>query len=82
MVLTLQEAIKIAESEKFAPILTQITEYYDRYVFSYAMLNGEEPDISPLFVMKDTGKTGVFFPPDYDDKYYHSGINIPIPENI
>ena len=66
----------------YAPVLNQIVEYPDRYVFGYAMLNGEEPDISPLYVMKDTGETGVFFPPDYDDDYYNSGVNIPIPESI
>ena len=73
---------KIAEKEKYAPILVQITEYYDRYVFSYVAENGEAPDISPLYVMKETGEIGVFFPPDYDDDYYNSGIDIPIPENI
>ena len=80
--LTFQEAIKIANKEKYAPKLVQITEYFDRYVFSYAARNGEAPDISPLYVMKDTGKTGVFFPPDYDDDYYNSGIDIPVPENL
>ena len=80
--ITLQEAIKIAENEKFAPILAQITEYHDRYVFSYVEQNGEAPDISPLYVMKETGETGLFFPPDYDNEYYDSGVDIPVPENI
>lgn len=82
MTITLQKAIKVAENEKFAPIIAQIIEYSDRYVFSYVAENGETPDISPLYVMKDTGETGVFFPPDYDDDYYNSGVNIPIPESI
>ena len=80
--ITLREAIKIADKEKYAPVLAQITEYSDRYVFSYVEQNGEAPDISPLHVMKETCETGLFFPPDYDDEYYNSGINIPIPKDI
>ena len=32
--------------------------------------------------MKDSGKTGVFFPPDYDDEYFFSGVEIPVPDDI
>ena len=35
--ITLQEAIKIAENEKFVPILAQITEYHDRYDYFSAL---------------------------------------------
>ena len=83
MAITLQEAIKIADKEKYAPVLTQITEYQDRYVMTYVYEDGKLLVCgSALYVMKDTGKVGAFFPPDYDDNYYDSGVKIPIPENI
>lgn len=76
--ITLQEAIKMAEhSEYEGLILWGIVEYSDRYVFDYGSEDGEPLLISPLYVMKDTGETGDFFPPDYDDEYYNSGVEIP-----
>ena len=82
--ITLQEAIKIAENAgNKGLLLYQITEYPDRYVFDYGLESGESLINSvPPYVMKDTGETGVFFPPDYDDDYYNSGIDIPVPENL
>ena len=80
--MTLSEAIKIAEQKKYAPKLSSIIEYADRYVFGYSGFNGEIPDLSPLYVMKNNGEVGVFFPPDYDDDYFYSGKSIQIPENI
>ena len=79
--MTLQEALKIAEDNKYAPKLNKIIEFFDRYVFSYSYENNEPVICSgPLYVMKDTGEVNVFFPPDYDSDYLDSGIDIPIPE--
>ncbi|MBQ3625698.1 MAG: hypothetical protein II948_03050 [Synergistaceae bacterium] len=53
MAVTLREAIKIAEQNKYAPRINSIT-----------------------------GATGTFFPPDYDDEYFFSGVEIPAPDDI
>ena len=80
MSITLQEALQIAEKNKYADKLISIREYHDRYVMSYAYSDKDILCESPIYVMKDTGKVGVFFPPDYSEEYYNSGINIPIPQ--
>ena len=83
MALTLKEAIKIANKKKYAPKLISIKEYADRYVFYYTNENNETMYCSGgLYVMKGSGKTGVFFPPDYDDEYFFSGVEIPVPDDI
>ena len=78
MAITLQEAIQIAEKNKYADKLVSIREYHDRYVMSYAYADGSVSCDSPMYIMKDTGEVGVFFPPDYSKEYYYSGINVPI----
>ncbi len=80
MRMTVHEVIRIAETVKYAPKLAGIGEYPDRYVVSYVNEKGVAPDVSPLYVMKATGETGVFFPPDYDREYLDSGVTIPIPQ--
>ena len=74
------ELIRIAEENKYEEKLAGITEYLDRYAVSYVGENGEVPDISTIYVMKDTGKTGLFFPPNFSDEYLNSGTNVLIPE--
>ncbi len=78
--MTVDDLIKIAEENKYEEKLAGITEYSDRYVVSYVGKNGEVPDLSPMYVMKDTGKTGTFFPPDFNDEYLDSGVDVLIPE--
>ena len=78
--MTIYKLIKIAEENKYEEKLAGITEYPDRYVVSYVGENGEVPDLSPMYVMKDTGKTGVFFPPDFSDEYLNSGVDVLIPK--
>ena len=78
--ITLKEAIRIAEINKYAPKLASIIEYSDRFVFVCVGEDGEVWDISPMYIMKDTGKMGSFFPPDYDEKYLDSGVEIPLSE--
>ena len=79
--MTVHELIAMAEPRKYGPKLGSITEYSDRYVVCYV-----EEDGSPLVVgrslciMKDTGEIGTFFPPDFSDEYYDSGVDIPIPQ--
>ena len=77
--MTVHELIEIAERNKYEEKLAGITEYPDRYVVSYVGENGEAPDLPSLYVMKDTGKTGVFFPPDFSDEYLNSGADVSIP---
>lgn len=83
MPVTLQEAIQIANSVKYAPILIGIIEYSDRYVFDYTTEKNENLIVSRLIsVMKETGKIEYFFPPDYDDDYLNSGVEISVPDDI
>ena len=64
MALTLKEAIKIANSVKYAPILVGIIEYSDRYVFDYTTEKNENLIVSRLIsVMKETGKIEYFSRP-------------------
>ena len=78
--MTVLEAIKIAEKHKYAPKLADITEYTDRFVMSYVGEDGEILDESPMYVMKETGEVGTFFPPDYDGDFLKSGIRRRVPK--
>ena len=78
--MTVHEAIKIAEGNKYEEKLAHIKEYPDRYVMTYVDGNGEMPDLSPMYVMKDTGEEGTFFPPDFSEEYLDSGVDVPIPQ--
>ena len=80
MKMTVHELIEIAEANKYAEKLGTITEYADRYVVSYVSGDGEVPDVSPLYIMKDTGEVGTFFPPYFSDEYLDSGVDVPIPQ--
>ena len=62
MAITLQKAIQIARANKYAPKLASIIEYSDRFVFVCVGEDGEVWDISPMYIMKDTGEMGGFFP--------------------
>ncbi len=75
--ITFEEALKIAEENKYGDKLAFIEEFSDRYVFDYVSAEGYGYIVSgPLSVMKETGETGRFFPPHYDDDYKKSGIVI------
>lgn len=79
--MTVHEVISIAETVKYAPKLAAIDEFPDRYVVCYVGEKGEVPCVgSVLCIMKDTGEVGTFFPPDFSDEYYDSGVKIPIPQ--
>lgn len=75
--MTVKEALKLAEPYKYAPVVAEVWEYSDKYEISYANEKGEVPDISALYVDKETGEVGAFFPPDYDLKYLKSGKRVP-----
>ena len=82
--ITLKDAISIAndihDKEYMGLILYSIREYPDRYVFSYGFeLDKYEPLFGDgaIYVMKDTGYTNIFFPPDYDHDFLASGVDLP-----
>ena len=77
--ITLKEALKIANQEMEGLKLASIKEYPDRYTFEHVDENGKGFICSgPLYVMKDTGNIGIFFIPDYDENYLDSGVEIPL----
>lgn len=70
-----QEAIKIANANANAvgDIVCEVIEFNDRFVISYEDREGNVPDVSPIFVLKESGDVGTFFPPDYDGNFLKSG---------
>ena len=85
--ISLEEARKkvdaIENADGKSTKLTMITEYPDQYAFLYSYYDedGNELEIEgPGYyaVKKRTGNVDRFFPPDYDEKYFKSGKNIPV----
>ena len=74
--MTIKEAIKIADKDKYAEKLDQVWEYPDRFVVSYCDKDGNAPAVSSLYVMKADGTTGVFFPPRYSKKFLDEGKRV------
>ena len=81
--ISLKEARKKVDAIETNGKLTEITEYPDQYAFLYSYYDedGNEIEIEgPGYyaVKKRTGHVDIFFPPDYDEKYFKSGKNIPV----
>ena len=75
--ITFEEALKIAEENKYGDKLAFIEEFPDRYVFEYVSAEGYWYIVGgPLSVMKGTGEVDIFHPPHYDDDYLNSGVVI------
>ena len=57
-----QEAIKIANANANAvgDIVCEVIEFNDRFVISYEDRDGNVPDVSPIFVLKESGDVGTF----------------------
>lgn len=59
--------------------ITDIIEVSKGYVIGIIGLNGEEYDVPPYIIYKETGKWGVFFPPHHKDELKNSK-RIEVPE--
>lgn len=59
----LEEAIKKAEKEYKGMKVDTALDIGEAWVFGFCGENGEEVDISPCLIHKESGEIDVFFPP-------------------
>lgn len=79
--ITFEQAYNIAEKSENPDL--KISTAYDigrGWYFGFVSIKtGEVPDISPIFVSKETGEISTFFPPDHIDEYLKA-VKVELPE--